>query len=357
MLKNEKYRDNAMAHEEGIRTVFTMKKRLLPLLAAWTLLASVMSGCAAKKENIQFFAMDTVMDITAYGPAAEQALPLAERRIYELDAAISAQDERSEISRLNAGSGEPLSETVRQLVRRALEAARVTDGAYDPTVGALMELWGFGTDRAAVPAASEIENSLGRTGWQQLLLTDSGLSMPEGFCFDPGGIGKGYAAEQAKALLKEQGVRSAILSLGGNVSVLGAKPDGSDWVIGIQDPQDAAANFALVRVKDAAVVTSGGYQRYFEEGGRRYCHILDPQTGYPAQSGLLSVTIVSQDDTMADALSTALYVMGAEKAEGFWRESGLDFGCVIMDQQRHVFVTEDLADTITCTGGFELWTR
>lgn len=333
-----------------------MKKRL-PLLAVMLVLMSALSGCAAKKESVQFFAMDTVMEMTAYGPEAGQALSEAERRIHVLDADLSAQDGKSEISRLNDGSDEPLSSGTLQLVRRALEAARMTDGAYDPTVGALMTLWGFGTEHAAVPEVSEIKETLIRTGWDRLTVTNTGLSMPEGFRFDPGGIGKGYAAEQTKALLKEQGVASAILSLGGNISVLGAKPDGSDWVIGIQDPENPASQFALVRVKDAAVVTSGGYQRYFEEDGRRYCHILDPKTGYPAESGLLSVTIVSKDDTMADALSTALYVMGAEKAERFWRESGLEFDCIIMDEQRHVFVTEGLEKIITCTSGFELWTR
>ena len=321
------------------------------------LFVSMLSGCAAKKETVQFFAMDTVMDMTAYGNHAEQALSLAEQELYRLDALLSAQNPGSEIARLNGGSDDPVSEETVQLVARALEAATLTEGAYDPTVGALMELWGFGTDRAAVPAPEQIARALEKTGWEQVTLTGNRLTMPEGFRLDPGGIGKGYAAACAKTILRESGVKSALLSLGGNISVLGAKPDGDDWVIGIQDPEDAASSFALVRVQDAAVVTSGGYQRYFEEGGVRYGHILNPATGRPAEKGLLSVTVVCKDDIMADALSTALYVMGAEQAEAFWRECRLEFECIVMDSARHIFVTQGLEKTITCESGFEVWTR
>ncbi|MCQ2420145.1 MAG: FAD:protein FMN transferase [Clostridia bacterium] len=332
------------------------KKLFLPVLTA-ILSALLFSGCAAKSASAQFFAMDTVMEMTVYGTEAEQALSLAEQEIYRLDAAISAKNENSEIAGLNRSGRAELSADAAELVSDALRAAELTGGAYDPTVGSLMALWGFGTEHAAVPKADDLAKTLSGVDWEQVTLQGETVIMPDGFSFDPGGIGKGFAAERAKRALRDAGVQSALLSLGGNISALGAKPDGSDWLIGIQDPRDAASQFAFVRIRDAAVVTSGGYQRYFEEDGVRYCHILDPKTGWPADKGLLSVTIVCKDDAMADALSTALYVMGAEKAEDFWRQSAAAFDCVLVDENGRVFITQGLQDKITCPGGFEVWTK
>ena len=326
------------------------------MLAA-ILSALLFSGCAAKSASTQFFAMDTVMEMTVYGAEAEQALSLAEQEIYRLDAAISAKNENSEIAGLNCSGKAELSLDAAALVADALRVAKMTNGAYDPTVGPLMALWGFGTEHAAVPRSEDIERTLPDTGWERVALQGKTVTMPDGFSFDPGGIGKGFAAERAKQILRDAGVRSALLSLGGNISALGTKPDGKDWVIGIQDPENPAVQFASVRIQDAAVVTSGGYQRYFEEDGARYCHILDPETGWPADSGLLSVTIVCEDDTMADALSTALFVMGAEEAKTFWQESELPFECIIMDESRNVFITQGLENTVDCPGGFEVWTK
>lgn len=319
--------------------------------------ALLFSGCAAKSASTQFFAMDTVMEMTAYGTEAEQALSLAEQEIYRLDAAISAKNENSEIAGLNRSGKAELSLDAAALVAGALRAAKMTNGAYDPTVGPLMALWGFGTEHAAVPGDEDVARTLLTTGWEQVALQGQTVTMPDGFSFDPGGIGKGFAAERAKQVLKKAGVQSALLSLGGNISALGTKPDGKSWVIGIQDPENPAVQFASVRIQDAAVVTSGGYQRYFEENGVRYCHILDPETGWPADRGLLSVTIVCEDDTMADALSTALFVMGAEEAKTFWQESELPFECIVMDESRNVFVTQGLENTVECPGGFEVWTK
>ncbi len=331
-------------------------KLFLPVLAA-ILSALLFSGCAAKSASTQFFAMDTVMDITVYGAEAEQALSLAEQEIYRLDAAISAKNESSEIAGLNKNGRAELSVDAAALVADALRAAKMTNGAYDPTVGPLVALWGFGTEHAAVPDGEDIKRTLHTTGWEQVAMQGQTVTMPDGFSFDPGGIGKGFAAERAKQVLRKAGVQSALLSLGGNISALGTKPDGKSWVIGIQDPENPAVQFASVRVQDAAVVTSGGYQRYFEENGVRYCHILDPETGWPADRGLLSVTIVCEDDAMADALSTALFVMGAEGAKAFWQESELAFDCIIMDESRNVYMTQGLENTVECPGGFSIWTK
>ena len=175
--------------------------------------------------------------------------------------------------------------------------------------------------------------------------------MPEGFALDLGGIGKGYAAGRCKEILKAHGVTSALLSLGGNVSALGSKPDGTAWTVAIEDP-DGGDYLGTVQIADQCVVTSGGYQRYFEQDGVRYWHILDPETGKPARSGMKSVTIVSADDTLADALSTALFVMGPERAAEFWRVHRAEFGAVWLTEDGRLFVTEGL--TLTTEREYEV---
>ena len=171
------------------------------------------------------------------------------------------------------------------------------------------------------------------------------------------GASRREAAQRAAELLKAAGVQSAILSLGGSVTALGARPDGSDWQVGLQDPQDAAACFGILRLQDRSVVTSGGYQRYFEQDGVRYSHILDPETLRCAESGLLSATAVCSDGTLADALSTALYVLGLEDGIALWRQGGLDFEAVWMTDAREIYVTAGLAAAFQSELPFEVVSR
>ena len=158
-----------------------------------------------------------------------------------------------------------------------------------------------------------------------------------------GGIAKGYAAGRVRTILREAGVTSAIISLGGNVAAVGKKPDGSAWTVGLQDPDRPEAYFGTVSIEDACVVTSGAYQRYFEENGVCYHHILDPHTGCPAESGVKSVSVVAQDDTLADALSTALFVMGLDAGAELWNSSGLSFEAVFVTDDNTVWITPGLA--------------
>ena len=155
--------------------------------------------------------------------------------------------------------------------------------------------------------------------------------------------------------LQKQGIQSAVLSLGGNVTLLGSKPDGADWTVGLQDPQTDGC-FGYVSASDVSVVTSGGYQRYFEENGKRYWHILDARTGMPADTGIRSVTVVSADDTLADGLSTALFVMGLDRAAQFWRESR-DFEAVFLLDSGEIYVTQGLEDSFRSERSFEVLAR
>ena len=312
------------------------------------LLFFTLCGCGAQRQTGEWFAMDTVMTAAVYGSA--DALDAVEAETYRLDALLAAQKDDSEIAAVNDGA-EIVSEETAALLRRALDIAAKTDGAYDPTVYPLMRAWGFTDGNYRVPADAELDALLQTTGWAEVSMDGTTASLPEGFALDLGGIGKGYAAGRCKEILKAHGVTSALLSLGGNVSALGSKPDGTAWTVAIEDP-DGGDYLGTVQIADQCVVTSGGYQRYFEQDGVRYWHILDPETGKPARSGMRSVTIVSADDTLADALSTALFVMGPERAEEFWRVHRAEFGAVWLTEDGRLFVTEGL--TLTTEREYEV---
>ena len=312
------------------------------------LLFFTLCGCGAQRQTGEWFAMDTVMTAAVYGSA--DALDAVEAETYRLDALLAAQKDDSEIAAVNDGA-EVVSEETAALLRRALEIAAETNGAYDPTVYPLMRAWGFTDGNYRVPADAELDALLQTTGWTEVSVDGTTASLPGGFALDLGGIGKGYAAGRCKEILKAHGVTSALLSLGGNVSALGSKPDGTAWTVAIEDP-DGGDYLGTVQIADQCVVTSGGYQRYFEQDGVRYWHILDPETGKPARSGMKSVTIVSADDTLADALSTALFVMGPERAADFWRVHRAEFGAVWLTDDWRLFVTEGL--TLTTEREYEV---
>lgn len=313
------------------------------VLLIFLCLAVGLCGCAAKPASREFFAMDTVMQLTAYGPGADDALAACEQEIRRLEGLLSCEDPAAELARCNAGQSDVSAETA-ALVQTALSLSAATGGAYDPTLRPVTLAWGFPTGDYRVPDEAERAACLARTGTDKVTITGHTIALSGGAQLDLGGIAKGCAAGRLRALLQDAGVSSALVSLGGNIAAVGAKPDGSAWQIGLQDPQSPDACFGVVSVTDACVVTSGGYQRYFEQDGVRYHHILDPVTGAPAASGLLSVSVVSSDDTAADALSTALFVLGLERGADLYRAGELSFEAVFMTDDGSVYITPGLAD-------------
>ena len=321
-------------------------KRVLPLLMALVLL----TGCGTvQKSTNTVYAMDTVMSLTAYGKQAEAALMDGTKEIHRLDTLLSTALEGSEIYRINRDRDAIVSRETGLLLQRALEIAEMTDGAFDPTIYPLMKAWGFSTEDGEnnyrVPG--DVKSLLSLVDYRKVRLQeitegdDAGAfratfpaSVPMGL--DLGGIAKGYASQKVLEAMQSAGVETAVISLGGNVGVMGTKPDGSSWTVGIRDPNgeesDYLATLSLPGQEQAQyVITSGGYERYFEQDGVRYHHILDPHTGYPADTGLCSVTVVSSDGTLADALSTALFVMGKDKAQNFWRQHSSEFDMILFD--------------------------
>ena len=279
----------------------------------------------------QQFAMDTYMEMTAYGSAGEDALQEAGALIDRLDEQLDRKG-TGEVAQLNKAGEGNVSRDTAALIGSALSLAEETGGSFDPTIAPLMDAWGFYGQTPRVPALQEREEALNRIGWERVKMNGASVSLG-GTELDLGGIAKGYAADCACDILRKRGVTSAILSLGGNVQCVGAKPDGSLWQVAITDPENPSEYACSVAVADRAVVTSGGYQRNFEADGRLYHHILDPFTGETAESGVLSVTVIGAQGTLCDGLSTAVFVMGKEKGIRFWRSRREEFDVVFITHE------------------------
>lgn len=298
--------------------------------------------------------MDTKMTVKVYGEGAPEAAREAKERLQALDALWSATSEGSDVVRLNSGAGEAVAlapETMR-LLRLSEVVREETKGALDVTLLPLLKLWGFSGGVHRVPTAEEIEAARALTGAGKLKLDEAAgtARLEKGSSVELGAVAKGYAGELVAAELKSRGVRSALLDLGGNIEAVGMREDGTPWRVGLRNPFGGAL-LGTVEVADAGVVTSAIDQRFFtDESGTRYWHILDPATGAPAMSGLASATVVAKSGGRADALSTALFVMGAERAAAFWREKQ-DFEMVLVDMDGHVWITEGLLDRFSAGEG------
>lgn len=319
-----------------------------------------LTGCGKQttEATAQIFAMDTVMEVAAYGEHAEQAVKSTEKRIEELENRLSRTKADSLVSGLNRdGSIRHLTYDYWNLIARAKEYRDATNGAFDITIAPVMDAWGFTGDSFRVPERSELDELLKHVNSDEIQIQEEpahSVTLGEGQAIDLGGIAKGYTSDLVEQTFRANGIESGKISLGGNVFVLGGKPDGSDWRVGIKDPRDESGLAAILPLRDAYAITSGGYERYFEENGKTYHHIIDPTTGYPADSGLLSVTVVAADNgpdwagagngAMCDAFSTALFVMGEEKALDFWRNGGYDFDLVLVTEDGRVVITAGLAD-------------
>ena len=345
-------------------------RRAAARLAAQALtLALFLSGCAARTDGNgadpkgaaglserTVFAMDTVIDMKIYGP--EELLGEAETILRESEERLSVTDEQSEVYALNAGETVALSPSTANTVGRALERCEMTEGALDISIYPAVRAWGFTTDEQRVPSDAELGDILTRVDWRKLKEAYGGaledadtpsdpdadeqllLTLPEGMEIDLGAVAKGEAGQEIADMLKAQGVSSAIINLGGNVQTVGVKPDGSPWRVAVQDPFGDGL-MLVTEIDDKSVITSGGYERFFEKDGQLYWHIIDPSTGRPADSGLVSVTIVGDDGMLCDALSTACFIMGLDRSEELWRQLG-SFEAVFVSSEGDVYVTEGL---------------
>lgn len=313
-------------------------------------------GASREKYTRELFAMDTYVTLSVYDGDGEAALDAAAEEIRRLERLLSTGDQDSEVAVLNREGGGLLSEDAAYLWKRSLEICRETDGAFDVTIYPVMRAWGFADGNFRVPGQAELEELTARVdasmaAWDE---KQGRLTLPDRVEVDFGGIAKGYAGDRLAEILRRHGVESALLNLGGNVRLVGCKPDGVDFRIGIRDPEGGNDPIGVLSAADVTVVTSGGYERFFEEGGVTYHHILDPATGRPADKGLRSVTVVCGDGTLADGYSTALFVMGTEGAAEFWRERSKAFDMVLVAEDGAIYVTEGLKGCFSSERPFEV---
>lgn len=307
----------------------------------------------------QLFAMDTYMEFTAYGKNSEKAVDAAIEEVQKLDAMLSAENSKSEVYALNEQGNLQATDDLAELILRGKEIYQETDGLFDDTIYPVMKLWGFPTGNYHVPTAAEVQKKLALVDGNKVEIQtrdsdEKGRDSKEKAKFvtlgadqqiDFGGIAKGYTGQKLAELFQEYGVSSALVSLGGNIQAIGTKTDGSSWKVGIRDPKGGQQDYiGVLSVENQAVVTSGGYERYFEEDGKTYIHIINPRTGYPADGDLLSVTIVSRDGTLADGMSTALYIMGYEKACQFWRQRREEFNVILVTDDGKIHISENLKE-------------
>ncbi len=319
-------------------------KRVFAFLLAPLLLLPY--GCApAQPLERTFFAMDTVMTLRLYQGGDGSLLDRAEVRVRELEGLWSVTDGASEISTLNHDGSAELSPETADLLRTALDMCRRTDGALDISTYPVLRAWGFTTGEYSVPGGEAIAALLPLVDYGRVALEAGAAALPPGMEIDLGSVAKGYTGDALAALLKQGGAASALLDLGGNIQAVGSKPDGSPWRVAIRDPA-GDGNIGVVEVADQVVVTSGGYERYFEEDGVLYWHIIDPATGWPARSGLTSVTVVGESGLLCDGLSTALFVMGREGALEHWRQHR-DFEAVLVSEDGSVTITAGLEGRFT----------
>ena len=310
------------------------------------------SSDSSQEYTSDVFAMDTYMTLTAYGENAQEAVEAGIAEIQRLDDLLSTGKDTSEVAQINANGGGVLSEDTDYLVKRALDIYQSTNGAFDISIYPVMQLWGFTTGNFVVPSESDLAAKLALVDAGKIILSEengqTSISLPEGMEIDLGGIAKGYTSGRVMDVMKSYGIKSAVINLGGNAHVLGNKTDGSQWKVGIQDPEDENGYLGGVSVTDKAIITSGGYERYFvdKDTGVKYHHIIDPKTGYSANNGLISVTIVSADSTLADGLSTSLFVLGTEDAITYCEEHCAEdgFDAIMEDEDGKLYITDGTYD-------------
>ncbi len=331
--------------------------RLIGLLLAMGMLLSACNllpepqGQRAERTERSIWAMDTQMDLTLYGDREGACMEKLAALLNELDRNLSVTADSGALHALNE-SGSSTDPWILAMAREAQTVSAQTGGALDLTLYPVSRLWGFTTGSYQIPDPAELEALRGSLGMDKLKITGEELSLSQGAVLDLGALAKGYAADLCRAEMEQAGC-AGVLSLGGNIQTVGTKPDGSAWVIGVQDPDVPERYLLTLELSGAkAVVTSGDYQRYFMENGTRYCHIIDPKTLAPVRGSLRAVTVVADSGLLADALSTALYVLGRETGAELWRNLG-GFEAIWLESDGSIWLTPGLKE-LTQGAAFEV---
>ena len=323
-----------------------MKRRILLFVILPLCFALTACGKNENPEKKTITAMDTVLTLTAYGNKAANVIDEAEEETYRLDTELSRSNENGDIFPLNQnGTGEVSDETA-YIINTSLEICDSTNGAFDITIAPVMDLWGFFGQNYRVPDEKELQEQLQKVNYKNIEIENNNITLKDNAMLDLGGIAKGYASDKLTEIFKDNGIKSALISFGSAIQAIGKKPDGQKWCIGIANPKNSENYIAMLDLEDKCIATSGSYEQVFEENGQRYHHIIDPKTGYPANNGLASVSVICDNATRADALSTALFVMGMDKAIEYYRDNS-DFDVVFITDDNKIYYSPGLKDGLS----------
>jgi thiamine biosynthesis lipoprotein len=285
--------------------------------------------------------------------AAERGLRQCFKEMERIQKLMDVHQPESQLSQLNRWAGDfwvAPHRDILYVIQRSLETSRLTEGAFDVTMGPLIALWREARKAGVPPSQDSVRHALGHVGYSFLEVDTRGGRIRfrrKGMSLDLGGIAKGFALDRAAAALREEGIEQALLNAGGDVVALGGKGD-RPWTIGIRDPRDPKGLMGTLKVRGMAVMTSGDYERFFLHQGRRYHHILDPRTGYPAR-GCISVTVVGPDATRADALATAAFVLGPRRGLALL-EMVAGIEGIVVDEEERTFISSGLKGKVDWMG-------
>lgn len=332
----------------------------IKFLFIFIIIISIFTSCNKTSEkNIQKsvesqsrLLLGTSSKITIYDYPSEEVFSKSFDRLRDIENKMSIRIDSSEITLINQNAGiKPVkvSEDTFYIIKEAINVAALSDGAFDPTIGPLVELWNIGFDDAKVPTQDEIDRLLPLIGYQMVSLNEDDKSVfleKKGMMLDLGGIAKGYAADEVAIILKENNIEKAIINLGGNVLTLGTRVDDTKWRIGVQNPEEERGNYVLIVSLDSqSLVTSGPYERYSVVDGVTYHHILDSRTGYPVKTNLTSASIISSNSMLSDALSTAIYSLGIEKGLDLINSLD-DVEALFIDDNRNIYISKGFKDKV-----------
>lgn len=331
----------------------------IKIVAIIMIITVLIVGCGEKTDDNKIskreFLMGTVVDIDVYDKLDEEILEKVYDRLFEIESKMSKTIKTSDINKVNKKSGinsVQVDEETWKTIKKTKNLSNLTGGEFDPTIGPLSNLWEINSsdpDRKNIPKDKDIKRLLNKINYENIILENNNkvYLKESGMELDLGGSAKGFAADEAKKILMENGSNSAMIDLGGDLYALGEKPNGEAWRIGVRDPRSENKDYlGVLEIRDKSMVTSGDYERYFEVEGKRYHHIIDPKTGYPVDNDLMSVTIISNSSLEGDVFSTASFIMGLDNGKNFI-ENQKEIEGIFITKDKNIYLTSGVEDKFT----------
>lgn len=314
--------------------------------------SAIIRGTESRQKNNFYsrtsYALGTIIQLKAYGSNGSSAIDEVISMLDDIDDRMSAFKNDSDVSKINNNAGvrpQAVSANTYSVLEKAVEYCKLTDGAFDPTIRPLVNLWNRSIRQEQIPSESAVKEKLPLVNYNDIIFNKAKSTIMlknKGQEIDLGGIAKGFAADRARDIFIRHNVRSALIDLGGNIYALGSKPDGTSWNVGIQNPFTPRGLYlGILKVKSKSVVTSGNYEKYFIKDGKRFHHIIDPGTGFPSESRIISATIILEDSLDGDGLSTGIYILGVEKSLELIEALG-SIDAVLVTDDKKVYLTSGI---------------